>query len=139
MKNKAVFLRLPLVAGIGAVALLAGCGTPQERCIREATRDMAVVDQLIAEAEGNLQRGFALQRETIYRTEFEDCTPPATASDPTPRGRMCPVQMPDTITRPVAINLADESAKLASLQAKRTQQGTVAAAAMAQCRALHPE
>jgi hypothetical protein len=139
MKNRAVFLRLPLIAGIGAVALLASCGTPQERCIREATRDMAVVDQLIAETEGNLQRGFALQRETIYRTEFEDCTPPATASDPTPRGRMCPVQVPDTVTRPVAINLADESAKLASLQAKRTQQGTVAAAAMAQCRALYPE
>jgi hypothetical protein len=131
--------RLPLIAGFGAIVLLAGCGTPQERCIREATRDMAVVDQLIAETEGNLQRGFALQRETVYRTQFEDCTPDATASDPTPTRQMCPVQTPDTVTRPVAINLADESAKLASLQAKRTQQGTVAAAAMAQCRALYPE
>lgn len=130
---------LPLVLGVGAIALLSACGTPQERCIREASRDMAVVDQLIAEAEGNLQRGFALQRETVYRTEFEDCTPPATANDPTPRGRMCPVQVPDTVTRPVAINLSDESAKLASLEAKRAQQGKVAAAAIAQCRAVHPE
>lgn len=129
----------PLVIAVGALALLTACGTPQERCIREASRDMAVVDQLIAETEGNLQRGFALQRETVYRTKFEDCTPDPTAADPAPRRRMCPVQQPDTVTRPVAINLADESAKLASLEAKRTQQGKVAAAAIAQCRAVHPQ
>lgn len=125
--------------GLIGLMLLGACATPQERCIKQATRDMAIVDQLIAEVEGNLQRGFALERETVYRTEFEDCTPRPTATDPTPRARMCPVQVPYSTTRAVAVDLTAESAKLASLQAKRTQQGQIAAAAIAQCQAIHPK
>ncbi len=127
------------VLGLSALALLAACATPQEQCINQATRDMEVVDQLIAEAEGNLQRGFALQEETVYRTEFEDCTPNATKTNPAPTSQMCPVQVPTTTTRPMAIDLGDESAKLASLQKKRTQQGKTAAIAIKQCRATYPE
>ena len=51
-----------------ALAALAGCGTPQEQCINRNTRDLRVVDRLIVETEGNLQRGYAL--ETV--TRFED-------------------------------------------------------------------
>ena len=125
--------------GLIGLTVLSACATPQVRCIKQATRDIAIVDQLIAEVEGNLQRGFALERETIYRTEFEDCTPNPTESNPTPRARMCPVQVPQTMTRAVAVDLTAESAKLASLEAKRAQQGQVAAASIAQCRAIHPE
>lgn len=133
MKTSVIVLGLPILS------LLAACGTPQQRCINQATRDMAVVDQLIAEIEGNLQRGFALQEETVYRTEFQDCTPRPTAANPTPAAQMCPVQVPTTTTRPVAVDLSAESAKLASLQKKRDQQGKVAAAAIQQCRATYPE
>jgi hypothetical protein len=126
-------------AALLCLAALAACGTPQERCIRAATRDMAVVDQLIGEVQGNLQRGFALEEETVYRTEFEDCTPAATAAYPNPAPRLCPVEVPSTTTKPVAIDLTAESAKLASLQAKRAQQGQLAQDAIAQCRAQHPK
>lgn len=126
-------------AACASLALLAACGTPQERCIRDVTRDMTVVDKLMTEVQGNLQRGFALQEETVYRTEFADCTPDATEADPNPRTRRCPVQVPHKVTRPVAIDLGAESAKLASLQAKRAQQASVASTAIAQCRALYPE
>lgn len=133
MKTSNLTISLPVLA------LLAACATPQERCINQATRDMEVVDQLIAEIEGNLQRGFALQEETTYRTEFEDCTPNPTKANPKPASQMCPVQVPITTTRPVAVDLSAESAKLASLQKKRDQQGKVAAAAIQQCRANFPE
>lgn len=126
-------------AALLGLATMAACGTPQERCITAATRDMQVVDQLIGEVQGNLQRGFALEQETIYRTDFEDCTPAATAAYPSPAPRMCPVEVPITTTKPVAIDLTLESAKLASLQAKRAQQDQLAQDAIAQCRALHPK
>lgn len=122
-----------------ALALLAACATPQERCINQATRDMRVVSALIEQTQGNLQRGFALEEQTIYRTEFEDCTPAATQADPNPRSRMCPVQVPQTTTKPVAIDLTAENAKLTSLQNKRAQQQQVANAAIAQCKAIHPK
>ena len=143
MKNTptrhATHLKIRIIPPLTALALLAGCATPQQRCITDATRDMAVVDQLIAEVEGNLQRGFGLQEETLYRTDFQDCTARPTADHPNPTPRKCPVEVPNTTTKPVALDLAAESAKLASLQAKRAQQGPLAHAAIDQCRALHPK
>lgn len=124
---------------IPALLILSACATPQERCINAATRDMQVVDQLIAETEGNLQRGFALQSETIYRTDFQDCTPNASPSNPNPTPRMCPVEVPETRTRAVAVDLGAEKTKLKSLQSKRGAQGKAAHAAIAECRAQFPK
>jgi hypothetical protein len=135
MKNITISVGVALALG----GVLASCGTPQQRCIAGATRDMKVVERLMAEAQGNLQRGYALESETVYRTEFQDCTPAPTAAHPNPAPQLCPVEVPSTTTRPVAIDLAAESAKLASLQAKYAQQGTMATQAIAQCRAVHPE
>ncbi len=132
---------LPLrsAAPFFALAALAACATPQDRCINAATRDMGIVDQLIAETEGNLQRGYALQPETVYHTEFQDCTPTATAQYPNPAPRMCPVEVPSTTNRAVAVDLSLEKAKLSSLRAKRDQQGKRAHSAIAECRARYPE
>ena len=129
----------PIFAILGGLVILSACGTPQERCIRGATRDMQVVDRLITESQATLSRGYALESETIYRSEFQDCTPRATASDPTPASRMCLVQVPETVTRPKAVDLQVESAKLASLQAKRVSQASLAETAIAQCRAKFPK
>jgi hypothetical protein len=133
MKTSHLCFSLPILV------LLTACASPQQRCINQATRDMEVVDQLIADIEGNLQRGFALARETVYRTEFQDCTPAPTAKYPNPKPKVCPVEVPETVTRPVAVDLTAESAKLASLEKKRAQQGKTAAAAIAQCRTSYPE
>ncbi|MDZ7905405.1 MAG: hypothetical protein U5N55_06265 [Cypionkella sp.] len=122
-----------------ALALLGACATPQERCINDATREMNIVSQLIAQTQGNLQRGFALQEETVYRSDFEDCTPAPTKAHPNPKPRLCPVQVPETTTKAVAIDLTAENAKLTSLEKKRAQQKKVADAAIKQCRAVYPE
>lgn len=124
---------------IPALLVLTGCATPYERCINMATRDMQVVDRLIAESRATLSRGYALESQIIYRTDFEDCTPRATIDYPNPRPRMCLVDVPQTVTRPKAVDLAAEQVKLAGLEAKSAAQSKDAALALAQCRVQHPE
>lgn len=130
---------------------LTACGTPQEQCINAATRDMRVVDRLIAETEGNLARGYAYQEVTVYVTEWVDCTPRPVLPPEGGRGdgaevippviapQMCLEDVPQTTRRAVAIDLVAEQAKLDSLKAKRTKQAKAAAPAIAQCKADHPE
>jgi hypothetical protein len=124
---------------IPTLLILTGCATPQERCINTATRDMRVVDQLIAESMATLTRGYALESQTIYRTDFADCTPRATAEYPNPKPKMCMVEVPETVTKPKAVDLAAERAKLRGLEAKSAEQSTAAAQVIAQCRAQYPE
>lgn len=118
---------------------LAACGTPQEQCINHATRDMRVVDRLIAESEGNLARGYAYQEETVYLPEWQDCTPRPSQADPAPKPRMCFEQVPQTTRKAVAIDLAAEAAKLKGLKDKRAAQAKAAEAPIAACRAQYPE
>jgi hypothetical protein len=124
---------------IPALLILTGCATPQERCINAATRDMQVVDQLIAESMATLARGYALETQIVTRTDFEDCTPRATPDYPNPQPKMCLVEVPQTITRPKAVDLTAEKAKLKSLEVKSAQQSTAAAQGIAACRAQYPK
>ncbi len=121
-----------------ALLLLVACGTPQEQCINGATRDMRVVDRLIAESEQTLARGYTYVEVTTFRTGFVDCTQRPTAENPKPEVGRCLGEIPETIRKPVAVDLNAEAAKLASLKAKRTQQAQQAGAAIRQCKALHP-
>jgi hypothetical protein len=52
---------------------------------------------------------------------------------------MCMVDVPQTITRPKAVDLAAEAAKLNGLEAKSAEQSKAAAAAIAQCHAQFPK
>ena len=122
-----------------ALIMLNACGTPQQQCINSGTRDLRVVDRLIAETEGNLARGYAYKEVTTFSQQFQDCTPRPTVANPDPAPVQCLVQVPVTSREPMAIDLGAESAKLASLQAKRSAQSRAAEPAIAQCRAVHPE
>ena len=127
-------------AMISAIFLgLAACGTPQQQCIGTVTRDLRVVDQLIAETSGNLQRGYAYVTFTETRPKFVDCTPDATAEVPNPRERRCLEDVAQTVTRPAAIDLDAEAAKLAGLQRKRAQLATQAGPAIQACQMQYPE
>ncbi len=127
--------------------VLIGCATPQERCIQRETRDMRVIDRLIAESEGNLKRGYALEEVTIYRHEWVLCDgrhrpePPKEGQPaPSPRPpKLCFEAVPDTVTRPKAIDLRAEADKLASMRAKRAALARAAQPAIAQCKAQYPE
>ena len=127
------------------LVLLAACGTPQERCIARETREVRVLDRLIAESEGNLARGYALEEVTTYRDRWVRCPverPVAVEGEPAPPpppARMCRDEVEVTITRPKGIDLRAEAQKLASQKEKRASLLRAAGPGIAQCRAEFPE
>lgn len=104
------FWMLPLAA------MLAGCATPHQQCVADATRDVRVLDGLIAETEQALARGYGVQRETTYAPRYTFCGGYGyryyglnTCYDP----------YPVTRETPVAIDPAAERRKLRALQESR--------------------
>ena len=121
---------LPLVA-------LTACATPREQCINEGLRDARVLRALVAETEGNLARGYALETRQEVRTVRGTC-----------RGRSEEGEVfffscdeTRTVDRSVhvAIDLNAERAKLASLRERLTQTQAQADQTVAQCIATFPE
>jgi hypothetical protein len=121
------------------LALLAACGTPQEQCINANTRDLRTVDRLIVETEGNLERGYAYEQQTIYRDYWDYCPQPQIPGAPPVPPKLCLQERELTVERPKAIDLAEESRKLESLKIKRKELATKAEAVISQCKAMHPE
>lgn len=121
------------------LALLASCGTPQQQCINSVTRDLRVVNGLILQTQGNIQRGYAYATVTRTIPQYVDCTPRATEDNPDPRPQMCLVDTAQTFQQPVAIDLAEEQKKLDQLLAKRDALQAQAQPAIAACQAQYPE
>lgn len=119
--------------------LLAACGTPQEQCIANATRDARVVNDLIAQTQANIARGYALETVVELKSDYVDCTPLPTEEDPTPKRDMCFKDVPTEVTRPVALDLNAERAKLASLRQTQAAQANQTQSVVTQCQALYPE
>ena len=128
--------RTPILAGMIAVAL-AACGTPQERCIARESRDLRVLDQLIAETEGTIARGFALERESFVITQTFPCQ--VRGPDNTVVTDLCDTEQVVERTRPVAVNLDDERAKLQSMQTRRAELARSVATRIDACRVAFPE
>ena len=95
---------------------LAACATPQQQCVSNATRDLQVIDSLIVETTQNLQRGYAIREDVVtvpsvnwcfgnygYNAGVSFCSNNSTRIQRTP----------------VAINVAEEQAKLDGLQQQR--------------------
>ncbi|MBJ2153748.1 hypothetical protein [Paracoccus sp. IB05] len=134
MKRTAAFLIL---------STLAACGTPQEQCISRNTRDLRTVEKLIGESQGNLQRGYAIERYEVTVPDWQPCIRyiPGTAEDPTPRpvSTTCRTWDTETRSRPRSIDLAQEAKQLAQLQAKQKELARHAQAVIAQCREIYPQ
>lgn len=138
---------MPRSAVLPALTLLflTACGTPQERCIARETRDLRAVDRQIAEAEGNLARGFALVEVTVYEDYWSTClfppeTPPVEGSPPPdPVVRPCLKERAVTETRAKRIDLVAERQRLAGLEAERRVLARAAEGSVARCREAFPE
>ncbi len=130
---------------IALLLALVGCGTPQERCINSATRELRTIEHLLAEVEGNLARGYAWEEYEVTRSHWVTCgpiEPPHRATDGKlgkPRPRMCLEDFTDTLRRRVAIDPATETRKRDGLIAKRAPLLQSAKAQIARCQALYPE
>jgi hypothetical protein len=123
-----------------ALGTLAACGTPQEQCINRNTRDLRTVDRLIAETQGNLDRGYAFETITVYEDYWTSCPqPPVAEGETPPPPRLCLEERPVTEQRAKAIDLNEEARKLESLKAKRRELARKAEGVIAQCKAQYPE
>jgi hypothetical protein len=120
-----------------ALAVLTACGTPQERCIARETRDIRVLDRLIAETQATVARGYAVQTESFVVTHTYPCR--VTVPGGETRTTLCDRDEVVERTRPVAVNLDDERAKLRTMETRRAELARAAAVAVAACRAAHPE
>jgi hypothetical protein len=118
---------------------LTACGTPQEQCIRYNTRDLRVVERLIVETQGNLDRGYAIETITEYEDYWGYCAQPQLSETAPAPARLCMKERAITVDRPKAIDLNDEARKLDSLKVKRRELARQAEAVIAQCKAEHPE
>lgn len=124
------YLIMPLLA-------LAACATPREQCINDATRNTKVLSSLVAQTQGNLARGFALEQEQEVRTVTRSCR--GENEDGTAFFFPCTKTETVTTTVPTAIDLNAEQAKLSSLQTRLVQSRAASDQAVLQCISIHPE
>ncbi len=117
--------------------LLTACATPREACLDEVNREVRILDKLIAETQGNLERGFALEERQEVRTRRSTCS--GRDSEGVEIRIRCEKTSTFTRTVPVAIDLNAERAKLTSLEQRQMQNISNAQAGIAQCNARFPE
>lgn len=132
----------PALLPLALLILLAACGTPQERCIDRATREVRAVEQLLAEVEGNLARGYAWEEKSVTRVRWEVCgyrqIQRADGTIVTLPDR-CMQPYTDTIRSRVAIDPESEKRKRDALIAKRRALLPQAEANIAACKATYPQ
>ncbi|MEO1313610.1 MAG: hypothetical protein AAFV27_07005 [Pseudomonadota bacterium] len=100
-------LAFPLMA-------LAACATPLEQCVDGAARQYANLQEAARIAEGNIARGYAIDRRVVPVNRVRFCT--GTSFGNRVRGGLSTCSQTDyrTIETPVPIDLAAEQRKLAS-------------------------
>lgn len=109
------------------------CASPQQACLTNATKDLAVIERLIAETDTNLARGYAVERQPGVQTGLELCVEP---DDPF---LFCTTQQLTVVERPIALDVVAERAKRAALLSKRAELTARTTAEATECRARFPE
>ncbi|MBU3030336.1 hypothetical protein [Paracoccus marinaquae] len=128
-----VLLALPLV--------LAACGTPQQRCIRDNTGEYRAVSRLLAEVEGNLARGYAWGERAVESDRLVQCRRAYTDGD----GNVvvyydpCFVDTVEIVPYRIPIDPAAETRKRDFLAERRAALSGKAAQAVEACKAAYPE
>lgn len=117
---------------LAALVTLSAC-TQRDICISQATRDLRVLDGLIAETRATLRRGYAVEERVIETTRTRGCR----LADGTVG--VCTVEVPTTVRTPVAVDLDAERRKLDSMLARREGLVRETEAAVRACQAAYPE
>ena len=110
-----------------ALLILSACASRYQRCVAVETADLRIVRALIAEAEENLERGFALAEPRLVATGYQLCLDRS--------GLSCAKVKTQLKKQPVAIDPDAERRKLAGLRAREARQEADSAARVQQCRA----
>jgi hypothetical protein len=120
-----------------AALALAACETPRESCLSSASRDLTIMESLIRETQGNIDRGYAIEREQEVTVDRDFCR--VEREDGSIRLRPCDRTRVENVRRPVAIDLRAEQAKLDSLLERRATLASQTAARQQACLATYPE
>jgi hypothetical protein len=126
------------VLAVLCLVALAGCATPRQACERNAVYDLRVVDNLIAESEATLARGYALRPEPYRRPRLQLCYGSGFGRYDGFGFSYCGYPDIGIRLRPVAIDMNAERAKLAELKRKRHDLARSAKAQLQSCRARYP-
>lgn len=126
----------PALALLSALAL-AACETPRESCLSDASRELRIVESLIRETQGNLQRGYAIEEDQVVSVDRDFCR--VEREDGSIRLRPCDRTRVEDVSRPVAIDLRAERAKLDGLLERRERLLAETAARQQACIATYPE
>ncbi|MFN3955178.1 MAG: hypothetical protein ACK4LQ_12065 [Pararhodobacter sp.] len=115
------------------VGVMGGCASPLERCLAEAGREVALLEQELTERRVNIARGHALHREVVV-----DFMPGLCFSPLLDAYRTCmePVERLRETRR--AINVGDERERIAQLERSLARERAQAERARAQCVAQFP-
>lgn len=118
---------------LALVPLVAAC-SQQQACISQVTKDYRQVQAFAAEAQANLDRGYALVEKQYVDYDWEPC-----GKDD--KGKTVYCREPEIETRrvPKAIDLDAEAAKLKALRKKEAQLAVQAQAATQACIQQYPE
>ena len=109
--------------------LLAACANPQETCRQQAVEEVRILEQLIEETEGNIERGYALESEVVNAVDLQVCL-----------GNIqnllfCNRTGTTAVETPVAIDIRSERQKLKTLQERLQEAQQRAAYELQQCEA----
>lgn len=125
-------------AALLVMILLAACASPRDRCERDALQDLRVLEDLIAESERTVARGYGLQREAYTRTGVNFCYGGGWGRHYGGAMSLCTSPEVSYRTRPVAVDMAAERAKLADLKRKRAELAPAARRRLEACRIRYP-
>lgn len=130
-----------ILLGLISVLTVAGCGTPQERCIGRNTREYRTISNLLTEVEANLLRGYAWEERTVRRMEWDDCPYVVIDDDGRRhyRTRDCSRYVTDIERYRVPIDPQAEERKRAYLSQRKKALASQASAAVKACQAAYPE
>ena len=122
---KVVVMRLILI--LAASALIAGCATPRQACLRAAQAELQSLDAQIAESEDALARGYRVSQPTEPRTTLHICAWPR---EPV---LFCTRHTPGLRETRVDVHRGAEEARLTELRRERARLMTVTADRIAAC------
>ncbi|MEM6594887.1 MAG: hypothetical protein AAF672_08850 [Pseudomonadota bacterium] len=100
------------------ICALGACATSEKLCIQDATKDLKIVQSLIATTEANLLRGYAVETEE-RRVVFTDFCLGSRRSNV--GVSFCNRSEPVTKRTPVAIDVAAERRKLRELKRREAK------------------
>ena len=120
-------MRRPLrLACLAFLPVLAGCASPLQQCLQANAGELYDVRADIARTQGNIERGYAVHRQTVTTTQVGFCGGVGRYYDPVGiYWSGCRYPSSTRVETPVAIDVNAERQKLAALQqrelALRTQ------------------